>query len=179
MLSNRVGGGRGSKSIPFRVGLALLAAGFAPRVEAGSPYLRPRPGRAAAIVPTARTYPTAAVGAVNNYGRLGTFYPTPYMQVRGNAPAGGGYSPLGTFGETTLSLYGPLSSLRMTSAPVMTYSSGYDGRGVVAPGTSFSAPNLPGLTPVVNPTHASYYYGFRQSGSPPWWANGMNWIDQN
>jgi len=116
---------------------------------------------------------------INSAGRLGTFYPTPYLMVRGNAPAGGGYSPLGEYGNTTLSMYGPLSSFRMTSAPVATYSRGYDGRTVVVPGTSFSAPNYPQLTPVINPTQGSYYYGFRQSGTPPSWQNGINWLDQN
>jgi hypothetical protein len=112
-------------------------------------------------------------------GPLGTFYPTPYIWTRGNAPAGGGYSPLGQFGDTTMALYGPLSAFRFTSAPVLTYSRGYDGRPVVAPGTSFSTPNLPALTPVVYPTQATNYFGFRRSGAPPWWPNAINWIDQN
>src|SRR4051812_30652555 len=30
------------------------------------------------------------------YPMLGTFYPTPSLMVRGNWPAGGGYSPLGS-----------------------------------------------------------------------------------
>lgn len=110
---------------------------------------------------------------------LGSFYATPYIMVRGNAPAGGGYSPLGQYGDATMALYGPLSPLRMSSAPVLTYSRGYNGQPVVTPGTSFSAPNLPRLTPVVYPTQASSFYGFRQSGNPPWWANAINWIDQN
>ena len=32
--------------------------------------------------------------------------------VRGNWPLGGGYSPLDTYGDMTLPLYGPLSALR-------------------------------------------------------------------
>jgi len=150
---------------------------------AGGPYRRGTAGTAPRAVysPTARTtsVPVTLPGQVNTYCRLGSVYPTPYMMVRGNAPAGGGYSPLGSYGNTTLSLYGPLSSLRMTSAPVMTYSRGYDGRTVLTPGTSFSTPNLPALTPVIYPTQATDYYGFRQSGTPPWWANGINWLDQN
>jgi hypothetical protein len=78
-----------------------------------------------------------------------------------------------------MSLNGPLSALRFTSAPVITYTRGYDGRAVVTPGTSFSTPNFPALTPVISPTQASNYFGFRESGSPPWWANAINWIDQN
>ena len=66
------------------------------------------------------------------------------MFVRGNGTAGGGYSPLGVFGDQTMVMYGPTSSLRAIAAPVLTYTRGYDGRTVAAPGTSFSArPNLP------------------------------------
>ncbi|MFO0909443.1 MAG: hypothetical protein U0794_14005 [Isosphaeraceae bacterium] len=163
------------------VGLAIVVgtSEFAlPNSRAGEPLFRRPPPRYVATRAVG-TEPVRLPGAVNSYGSLGSFYPTPDLMVRGNAPAGGGYSPLGSFGNTTLSLYGPLSSLRMTSAPVMTYSRGYDGRTVVTPGTSFSTPNLPALTPVVYPTQGSYYYGFRQSGTPPWWANGINWLDQN
>jgi hypothetical protein len=171
----------------FRPALAgLVAALTFPTVApttagAGDLFRRPRPApsRARAPVAAARVVPDQGRFAVNNYGRLGSYYPTPYLMVRGNAPAGGGYSPLGTFGETTMSLYGPLSGFRMTTAPVLTYSRGYDGRTVVTQGTSFSAPNLPALTPVVYPTQATYAYGFRHSGSPPWWANAYTWIDQN
>ena len=74
---------------------------------------------------------------------LGTFAPTPYLMVRGNWPAGGGYSPLDTYGDMTLPLYGPLSSLRTTSAPVTIYSRGYNGALEATPATSFSNPNLP------------------------------------
>jgi hypothetical protein len=101
------------------------------------------------------------------------------MFVRGNGTAGGGYSPLGEFGDATMALYGPLSGLRYSSAPVLTYSRGYNGAPVVRPGTSFSTPNLGGLTPVVYPTQATNYYGFRSSGEPPWWPSAINWMDQN
>jgi hypothetical protein len=99
--------------------------------------------------------------------------------VRGNGEVGGGYSPLGQLGTTSMDLYGPLSAYRSLSAPVMTYRRGYDGRTVLAPGTSFSSPNRPEMNPVVYPTGATNYYGFRQSGDPPWWSNAINWIDQN
>jgi hypothetical protein len=124
---------------------------------------------------TIRVAPTSATVP----GSLGTFTATPYIFTRGNGPAGGGYSPLGLFGDTTLSLYGPISGLRFTTAPVLTYSRGYNGQPIVGQGTSFSAPLLPALSPVVYPTQASNYIGFRQSGSPPWWPNAINWIDQN
>ena len=109
---------------------------------------------------------------------LGTFQPTPYIMVRGNWPAGGGYSPLEVFGDQSMAIYGPLSPLRATSAPVTTYSRGYDGRVYAAPATSFSTPNLPPLSPVIYPTPANYYYGPRINRTPPWWSSGINWIDQ-
>ena len=123
--------------------------------------------------------PTAVPAEHGPYPMLGTFYPTPTMFVRGNFPTGGGYSPLNSFGSQTLVIYGPLSALRATAAPVQTYARGYDGRPVILEGTSFSTPNLPGATPVVYPTQATYYYGPRESRIPPWWPNAINWIDQN
>src|SRR5271166_3451730 len=48
---------------------------------------------------------------------LGTFEPTPYIMVRGNWPSGGGYSPLETYGDQSMALYGPLSPLRAVAAP--------------------------------------------------------------
>ena len=109
---------------------------------------------------------------------LGTFAPTPYLTVRGNWPAGGGYSPLDIYGDMTLPLYGPLSSLRATSAPVTIYSRGYNGAPRATPATSFSNPNLPALSPVVYPRQSNNYYAPRIDRSPPSWANAMNWIDQ-
>jgi hypothetical protein len=110
---------------------------------------------------------------------LGTFYPTPVIFVRGNAPLGGGYSPLEIFGDQTLALYGPLSALRTTTAPVVTYVRGYDGRVRTVEALSFSNPNLPELSPVKYPTEANYFYGPRVPRTPPWGANALNWIDQN
>ena len=110
---------------------------------------------------------------------LGTFQPTPYLMVRGNWPTGGGYSPLEFYGDQSMTLYGPLSALRAVAAPVMTYSRGYDGRVYASPAMSFSTPNLPGLTPVIYPTSANYYYAPRVNRTPPQWTSGINWIDQN
>jgi hypothetical protein len=149
--------------------LIVLIVGASESVQAGTPFRR----RAPVLVPSGTTVRQPS----SPYA--GTFYPTPYMTVRGNAPAGGGYSPLGMYGESTMALYGPLSALRSTAAPLITYSRGYDGRTVIQARTSFSTPNLPGATPVIYPTQATYYYGFRESGDPPWWSSGTNWIDQN
>jgi hypothetical protein len=110
---------------------------------------------------------------------LGTFYPTPYMVVRGNDPVGGGYSPLGIYGDQTMSIYGPFSPLRTRTAPVRSYVRGYDGRIYVSEGNSFSNPNVPELSPVVYPTEANNYFGPRVSRTPPWWSSAINWIDQN
>lgn len=113
------------------------------------------------------------------YGdRVGTFYPTPAVAVMGNYPNGVGYSPLGTYGETSMSLYGPFSSFRTTTAPVMTYTRGYDG--VVRPTESISTsyPNLPVLSPLAYPTRANYYYAPRIRGNPAE-ESAINWLDQN
>jgi hypothetical protein len=112
-------------------------------------------------------------------GTLGTFYPTPYLTIGGNYPAGNaGYTPLGMFGSDTLSLYGPMSSLRATTAPVATYSRGYDGTVRVHEGVATSYPNLPLLSPVIYPTQANHYYAPRTLRTP-WWDSAINWIDQN
>jgi hypothetical protein len=120
----------------------------------------------------------APVCAIPARATLGTFEPTPYLMVRGNWPTGGGYSPLEVYGDMTLSLYGPISPLRSVSAPVRTYTRGYDGRLYVGEATSFSNPNLPGLSPVIYPTQGSYFYGPRLNRTPPWWSSATNWIDQ-
>src|SRR5689334_23359612 len=101
---------------------------------------------------------------------LGTFQPTPYIVARGDWPTGGGYSPLELYGDQSMTLYGPLSPLRSISAPVTTYSRGYDGRIYAGRGTSTSTPNLPGLSPVIYPTQGSYFYGPRVNRTPPWWS---------
>ena len=149
--------------------LIAVLSGLVVPAEAGHPHGR----RPRALVPTA--YP----GEVAVHPGLGTFYPTPVITVRGNAPAGGGYTAFGQYGEGTLALYGPLSPLRATAAPVVAYSRGYDGVARPTIGTSFSYPNLPELSPVVYPTRANVFGGFRESGTPPWWDAAHNWIDQN
>jgi hypothetical protein len=110
---------------------------------------------------------------------LGIFRPTPYIMVRGNNPVGGGYSPLGIYGDGSMALYGPFSPLRATTAPTLTYVRGYDGQIRVSEGISFSYPNLPALSPVIYPTEANNYYGPRVSRTPPSWSKAINWIDQN
>jgi hypothetical protein len=131
------------------------------------------------LVPTTAAVPTPTSFDPSPYPMLGTFYPAPYLMVRGNWPAGGGYSPLGLYGDQSMAVYGPLSPLRGYTAPVVTYTRGYDGRPVPLEGNSFSTPNRPDATPVVYPTQANYYYRIRESGDPPWWGSGMDWIDHN
>lgn len=111
---------------------------------------------------------------------LGTFRGTPYIFVRGNGVAGGGYSTLGGYGrENSLSVYGPLSVFREVSAPIDTVVRGYDGIPRVVPGTAFSNPNQPTLSPVIYPTRASNYSALRFQGTPPQWDKALMWIDQN
>jgi hypothetical protein len=131
--------------------------------------------RVQGVVPAARAVCVSPVTAP-----LGTFQPTPYIMVGGSGPAGGGYSSFDNYGGGgSLAIYGPLSAFRAVAAPVMIYSRGYDGRVYASPATSFSTPNLPGLSPVIYPTSASYYYAPRVNRTPPQWTSGMNWIDQN
>ena len=112
-------------------------------------------------------------------GTLGTFFPTPYITVGGDFPASNaGFTPLGMYGQDTLSLYGPMSSLRPTTAPVVTYSRGYDGTVHVEEAVSTSYPNYPSLSPVIYPTEANNYYAPRTLRAP-WWDSAINWIDQN
>ena len=111
---------------------------------------------------------------------LGTFIPTPYVMIGGNYPTGSvGYSPLESYGLTTLSLNGPTSAFRVSTAPVLVYTRGYDGQTQLAPANSFSYPNLPYLSPVVYPTEANYYWGPRTPRTPRFGSSAINWIDQN
>jgi hypothetical protein len=158
---------------PFAVGVILILSVGASTAAAGERHWRrARPQAVAQPVPTAaRMSPVYA-------GRLGTFMPTPAVVVQGNYPAGGGYSPLGTFGDTTMSLYGPFSAFRTTTAPVLTYSRGYDGVVRPAEAITTSYPILPWLSPVAYPTRANYYYGPRIIDDPAG-TSAINWIDQN
>ncbi len=111
---------------------------------------------------------------------LGTFMPTPFIMVGGNYPTGSaGYSPLESYGDTALALTGPISAFRSATAPVLTYSRGYDGQTRVVETNSFSYPNLPSISPVVYPTKANYYWGPRTPRTPRWGSSAINWIDQN
>jgi hypothetical protein len=165
----------GQESGRFRCSFFALVAlqlhGLVGFALAGEP-----PRRVARPIAVSRAQPCPAPGPTSS---LGTFYPTPYITVRGNLPLGGGYSPLEIYGDQTLALYGPLSPLRVSTAPVLTYVRGYDGRTHLTEASSFSNPNLPILSPVRYPTVGNYYYGPRVIRPTPWGANAINWIDQN
>ncbi len=180
---------RGLTSVRGRCCLAIfgLIALGAPRAEAGWPFGRRDRTVVVSTTPVPVAVPVAPVVAVvpvaapRPAAPLGTFYPTPVMTVRGNFPLGGGYTPADSAGDGSMDIYGPLSAVRATSAPVLNYSRGYDGRGVLSEGTSFSTPNLPSLSPVIYPTQATDVNGPRQLPlkNPPWWPKATNWIDQN
>jgi hypothetical protein len=155
------------------LGVLVVSAAATP-AQAGWPF-RKRARVETQYVATPNTPPAGSAPTP----MLGSFYPTPYMIVGGNAPVGGGYSPLGTYGEQNLAYYGPMSPLRATAAPVVVYQRGYDGSLLPQEATGFSNPFLPPASAVIYPTRANYYYGFRESGTPPWWTTGSNWIDQN
>jgi hypothetical protein len=153
--------------------LAVTALGLiSPPSRAGWPYrLRGRRVAETRFAPRAE---------IQGMGTLGTFEPTPYVYVMGNELMGGGYSPLGTYGDTTMAMYGSTSAFRATTAPVTTYTRGYDGVLHAVPGISFSNPNDPRLSPVVYPTRSSYYYRARLDDGPPVQPRDASmWIDQN
>jgi hypothetical protein len=120
-----------------------------------------------------------AVSAASSTTTLGVFRPTPYIMVRGDFPAGAGYSPLGFGGDGSMALYGPFSPFRATTASVLTYVRGYDGQIRLTEATGFSYPNLPALSPVIYPTEANNFYAPRLNRYPPSRASAVNWIDQN
>jgi hypothetical protein len=99
--------------------------------------------------------------------------------VGGSHPTGSGYTPNNTYGDSSLSLYGPLSPLRVSTAPILSYARGYDGRVRLIETNSFSYPNLPEVSPVVYPNEGNYYYGPRVVRTPRWGSSAINWIDQN
>jgi hypothetical protein len=158
------------RSLIFGLALLQLPVVVAPAL-AQSPPRRVR--RTAAVV---RVEPCPVPRVTST---LGTFNPTPLITVRGNLPLGGGYSPLEIYGDQTLALYGPLSPLRTSTAPVLTYVRGYDGRTRLTEASSFSNPNLPILSRVRYPTVGNYYYAPRVIPNLPWGTNAINWIDQN
>jgi hypothetical protein len=141
-------------------------------VKAGDRHRRERRGF---VVTRART--AYSPGAAQP-GALGTFMPTPTVVIGGDYPVGGGYSPLGIYGDQTMSLYGPTSFFRTATAPVVVYTRGYDG--VVRPteGYTTSYPNRPGLSPVAYPTQANNFYGPRIIDDPRHYP-AFNWLDQN
>jgi hypothetical protein len=143
-------------------------SGFA---RAGEP---PRRWGRPVVVTRARPRP-----APSGSTTLGTFQPTPTIWIGGSYPTGRGYSPMDIYGDQTLTLYGPLSAFRVSTAPILGYTRGYDGQLRVTEANSFSYPNLPDLSPVVYPTEANYFYGPRVNKTPRWGSNAINWIDQN
>lgn len=162
--------------------LSHLALVVASLVTIGSDSYAGSPPRRRVLAPTANLA-TVPVGFDRNANAptpmLGTFYPTPYIVVRGDGPTGGGYSPLGQYGLGTTTLYGPISAYRATTAPVRVYSRGYDGRVIEREGTTFSTPYRPEASPVVYPTPNSYYYRPRRPNISPDFPSPINWLDQN
>jgi hypothetical protein len=111
---------------------------------------------------------------------LGTFYPSPMTSINDNTIIGQNRSPLGSYGqENSLSIYGPLSVFRATSAPVTTVVRGYDGVPNLVQGTSFSNPLRPSLSPVIYPTRASNYSALKYQTTSPRRDSSIMWIDQD
>ncbi len=157
---------------PLLALVVFLTAGVFTAAAGDHPRRRARRAAVVQAVPTARVRDPV-------YGsRLGTFMPTPAIVVLGNFPAGGGYAPLGISGDATMSLNGPMSSMRSTTAPVVTYTRGYDGVVRPTPAITTTYPNLPYLAPVAYPTRANYYYAPRVPSNPAE-ESAINWLDMN
>jgi hypothetical protein len=158
---------------PVLVGLVLfLTAGV---LTAAAGEHRFRRARRPAMV---RPVPTVSRNDPVYGSHLGTFYPSPAVVVAGNYPAGVGYSPLGLYGDPAMSLYGPFSAFRTTTAPVVTFTRGYDGAVRPAESISTSYPIFPMLSPVTYPTRANNYYAPRLRDHPGQ-DSAIDWIDQN
>ena len=98
--------------------------------------------------------------------------------MQGNYPAGGGYSPLGIYGDRACRCIGPLSSFRTTTAPVLTYVRGYDG--VVRPAEAITTP-IPTcryLAPVAYPTSCESLLCARVRDNPAE-ESAIDWLDHN
>ena len=163
-----------------RVGMIALALGLVVATAADSAAGWPRGRRSRTVVVTT-TASDVRVRELTPAPMLGTFYPDPPpLNVRGNFEAGGGYSPLGLYGDSAATIIGPLSAFRATAAPVLVYERGYDGSYRPGLGTSFSNPNFPAASPgVVYPTRANARNAGRRTSTPPQWDSGINWIDLN
>ena len=157
------------------LGFTGLALFLAIDVQAGWPRTR----RTRVVTSSAPIPAKRVVAGVAPSPMLGQFYPEPYLNVRGNFESGGGYSPLGTYGDSTAVLYGPLSAFRSSSAPVLVYQRGYDGSFQPSVGTGFSTPNFPASSSVVYPSRANVVGAPRRVTTPPQWDSGINWIDLN
>jgi hypothetical protein len=158
------------------LGLALGLMAAPASAQSGGAYSR-RAWRPVYQRPTI-VVPTQARSDLAPSPMLGTFYPTPFMMVGGNGFSGGeGYTPMQQYGDGAMALYGPFASLRAVTAPVATYSRGYDG--IVRPGVGYatSYPFLPPAGAVVYPTRAVQRGTFRDQTTPPWWDAGYNWVD--
>src|SRR5579883_1719424 len=92
------------------LGFGLLALSVQP-AEAGGLFRK----HSRTVVPTTAQAPAPLPAT------LGTFYATPTMTVKANWPTGTGYAPMGTYGSTAMSIYGPMSALRSTAAPLLMY----------------------------------------------------------
>jgi hypothetical protein len=161
----------------WRMGMIAMALGLGLAADARADW--PRARRSRTVVVTTTTVQPQVVGFARPR-MLGTFYPDPpTLNIRGNFEAGGGYSPLGMFGDNSATEIGPLSAFRTTAAPVLVYERGYDGSFRPGIGTSFSNPNFPASSPVVYPTRANVRNAGRRMSTPPQWESGINWIDLN
>ena len=157
------------------VGLVLIGSSTPPAMAGGRLFRRRERVVVETVAPAPRPQDRLAPT-----GMLGTFVPTPTVVIRDNGLIGGGYSTSNFSGfGNALSIFGPLSAFRQTSAPVNTVVRGYDGVPTTVRGTGFSNPLQPALSPFVYPTRASNYSALPFQGTPPQRDKALMWIDEN
>ena len=149
--------------------LSLIVVGLASETRAGDRFFRRRVRPVQEAVTTVRPE-----NQVEPSPMLGSFRPTPMVNVGANPYIVGGYGR-----ENSLAVYGPLSAFRPYVAPVQTVVRGYDGIPTVVEGVSISYPNFPPLSPVVYPSRASNYSALRFQTTPPQIDRATNFIDHN
>ena len=160
-------------SIRSSIAIVFVVLSAQPSKAGGPPFH----WRGRVMVETFETLPRPQ-DRVARTGMLGTFYPSPTTPINDNTIIGQNRSPLGSYGrENSLSVYGPLSVFRATSAPLTTVVRGYDGIPIVVQGTSFSNPLRPSLSPVIYPTRASNYSALKYQTTSPRRDSSILWLD--
>lgn len=115
---------------------------------------------------------TAPIRPIQN-----NFFPTPMVILQGNLDTGPGYSPLGLYGDTTMSDYGPFSVYRAQTTNLVVRTRGYDGLYRTSFGVTETYPNftLPGM--ISAPNRRSDFFKPRGPAGTRVPGDAINWLD--